>query len=148
MFVRGIGEDTAEAIANWEKNVDLAAELKRCEEFGCHVVTQDDAEYPEMLRQIYDPPLVLYVKGTLTAADKNGVALVGSRQTTHYGIEVARKFGYQLAYVGVTVVSGGARGIDTAAHQGALSAKGRTICRHEIFARRARSRVLRGFPKV
>jgi len=128
MCVRGIGEDTAEAIANWEKNVDLAAELKRCEEFGCHVVTQEDAEYPEMLRQIYDPPLVLYVKGTLTAADKNGVAIVGSRQTTHYGIEVARKFGYQLAYVGVTVVSGGARGIDTAAHQGALSAKGRTIC--------------------
>ncbi len=128
MFVRGIGEDTAEAIANWEKNVDLAAELKRCEEFGCHVVTQDDAEYPEMLRQIYDPPIALYVKGTLTAADKNGVAIVGSRQTTHYGIEVARKFGYQLAYVGVTVVSGGARGIDTAAHQGALSAQGRTIC--------------------
>lgn len=128
MFVRGIGEDTAEAISSWEKNVELAAELKRCEEFGCHVVTQDDAEYPEMLRQIYDPPIVLYVKGTLTSADKNGVAIVGSRQTTHYGIEVARKFGYQLAYVGVTVVSGGARGIDTAAHQGALSAKGRTIC--------------------
>ena len=81
--VHGIGEDTAEAIANWEKNVDLPAELKRCEEFGCHVVTQDDAGYPEMLRQIYDPPLVLYVKGTLTAADKNGVAIVGSRQTTH-----------------------------------------------------------------
>jgi DNA processing protein len=128
MFVRGIGEDTAESIANWEKTVDLAAELKRCEEFGCHVVTQDDVEYPEMLRQIYDPPIVLYVKGTLTSADKNGIAIVGSRQTTHYGIEVARKFGYQLAYVGVTVVSGGARGIDTAAHQGAMSAKGRTIC--------------------
>ena len=83
LFVRGIGEDTAEAIANWEKNVDLAAELKRCEDFGCHVVTQDDAEYPEMLRQIYDPPIALYVKGTLTAADKNGVAIIGSRQTTH-----------------------------------------------------------------
>ncbi len=128
MFVRGIGEDTAEAISSWEKNVDLAAELKRCADFGCHIVTQDDAEYPEMLRQIYDPPIALYVKGTLAPADKNGVAIVGSRQTTHYGLEVARKFGYQLAYVGVTVVSGGARGIDTAAHQGALSAKGRTIC--------------------
>ncbi len=127
LSVRGIGEDTAEAIAAWENNVDLGAELKRCEEFGCHVVTQDDAEYPELLRQIYDPPIVLYVKGSLESKDKNGVALVGSRQTTHYGIEVARKLAYQLAYVGVTVVSGGARGIDTAAHQGALSAKGRTI---------------------
>jgi DNA processing protein len=128
LAVRGIGEDTANAISGWEKSVDLAAELKRCEEFGCHVVTQEDAEYPELLRQIYDPPVVLYVKGTLDAKDKNSIAMVGSRQTTHYGIEVARRFGYQLAYMGVTVVSGGARGIDTAAHQGSLSAKGRTIC--------------------
>jgi DNA processing protein len=71
---------------------------------------------------------VLYVKGALSAKDKNAVAIVGSRQTTHYGIETARKLAYQLAYVGVTVVSGGARGIDTAAHQGALSARGRTVC--------------------
>ena len=126
--VRGIGEDIADSIASWEKSVDLASELKRCDEFGCHIVTQEDAEYPELLRQIYDPPVVLYVKGTLDNKDKNGVAMVGSRQTTHYGIEVARKLAYQLAYIGVTVVSGGARGIDTAAHQGALSGKGRTIC--------------------
>jgi DNA processing protein len=128
LHVHGIGEDTAEAISSWEKNVDLAAELRRCEEFHCHVVTQEDEDYPELLRQIYDPPIVLYVKGTLSKGDKNGVAMVGSRQTTHYGIEVARKLSYQLAYIGVTVVSGGARGIDTAAHQGALSGKGRTIC--------------------
>ena len=70
---------------------------------------------------------MLYVKGALTAKDKNAVAMVGSRMTTHYGIEVARKLAYQLAYVGVTVVSGGARGIDTAAHQGALTGKGRTV---------------------
>ena len=79
---------------------------------------------PRLLREIYDPPLVLYVKGELTAKDKNAVAMVGSRQTTHYGIETARKLAYQLAYVGVTVVSGGARGIDTAAHQGALEREG------------------------
>src|SRR5439155_7732968 len=83
--------------------------------------------YPAVLREIYDPPIVLYVKGELMTRDKNAVAMVGSRQTTHYGLEVARKLAYQLAYVGVTVVSGGARGIDTAAHQGALAAKGRTV---------------------
>ena len=124
---RNIGEETAESIANWEKNVDLAAELKRIAEFGCRIVTQAEAEYPELLRQIYDPPIVLYVKGELLTKDKNAVAMVGSRMTTHYGIEAARKLAYQLAYIGVTVVSGGARGIDSAAHQGALSAKGRTI---------------------
>ena len=126
--VRGIGDETAEAISNWEKTIDLNAELKRVTDFGCSIVTQTDETYPESLRQIYDPPIVLYVKGHLSAKDKNAVAMVGSRQTTHYGIESARKLAYQLAYVGVTVVSGGARGIDTAAHQGALAAKGRTVC--------------------
>jgi len=126
--VRNVGEETAAAISTWEKTIDLAGELKRIQEFGCHVLIQSDEDYPEMLRQIYDPPLALYVKGALTAKDKNAVAMVGSRLTTHYGIEVARKLAYQLAYVGVTVVSGGARGIDTAAHQGALAAKGRTVC--------------------
>jgi DNA processing protein len=126
--VRGIGEDTADAISKWEDTVDLAAELKRVADYGCRILTQQDAEYPALLREIYDPPIVLYVRGELLPQDKNAVAIVGSRQTTHYGLEVARKLSYQLAYIGVTVVSGGARGIDTAAHQGALSAKGRTIC--------------------
>ena len=126
--VHGIGEDTATAISNWETTIDLSAELKRISDFGCHVVIQSDDEYPELLRQIYDPPIVLYVKGSLLPKDKNAVAMVGSRQTTHYGLEVARKLSYQLGYLGVTVVSGGARGIDTAAHQGALSANGRTVC--------------------
>ena len=125
--VRGIGPETAEAIANWEKNVDLAGELKRIGEFGCHVLIPADTEYPPLLRQIYDPPIVLYVRGRLSEKDQNAVAMVGSRMTTHYGIESARKLAYQLAYVGVTVVSGGARGIDTAAHQGAMSAGGRTV---------------------
>ncbi len=125
--VRNIGEEVAESISSWEKSVDLAGELKRISDFGCHVLISSDENYPASLREIYDPPLVLYVKGELSAKDKSAVAMVGSRQTTHYGIETARKLAYQLAYVGVTVVSGGARGIDTAAHQGALSAKGRTI---------------------
>ncbi len=125
--VRGIGEETAEAIGNWEKTADLAAELKRIADFGCRVVIQSDSEYPELLRHIYDPPVVLYMKGELQARDKNSIAMVGSRMTTPYGMEAARKLSYQLAYLGVTVVSGGARGIDSAAHQGALTGKGRTI---------------------
>jgi DNA processing protein len=125
--VPGIGEETASSIANWQDSIDLAGELKRIKEFGCQILTQQDEVYPEWLRHIYDPPVVLYVKGSLLAKDKNSVAMVGSRMTTHYGVETARKLAYQLAYVGVTIVSGGARGIDTAAHQGALSAKGRTV---------------------
>lgn len=127
LHVQGIGVDTAEAIATWEKTIDLQAELKRIADFGCRIITQTDPEYPELLLQIYDPPIVLYVKGTLLTKDKHAVAMVGSRITTHYGIEVARKLAYQLASLGVAVVSGGARGIDTAAHQGALSGKGRTL---------------------
>ncbi len=125
--VDGIGEEIADAIATWEQRVNLGAELKRIQDFGCRVVTQEDPDYPELLRQIYDPPIVLYVKGQLLPKDKNAVALVGSRMTTHYGVEIARKLAYQLGYLGITVVSGGARGIDSAAHQGALSGKGRTI---------------------
>lgn len=127
MAVPGIGEDTADAIASWERTVDLGAELRRIEDSGVRIVIAEDEEYPPLLRQIYDPPMVLYVKGSLLPKDRNGVALVGSRLTTPYGQDVARKLAFQLAFTGVTVVSGGARGIDTAAHQGALTANGRTI---------------------
>lgn len=125
--IHGIGESISEAIATWQDTLDLSAELKRIAEFGCSVVCLDDPDYPPLLKQLYDPPLVLYVKGTLTERDRQCVAIVGSRRTTHYGVSTARRLAHQLANVGVTVVSGGARGIDTAAHQGALSAKGRTI---------------------
>jgi DNA processing protein len=125
--IPGINEVTAESIHSWEKQIDLSGELKRITDFGCSIVTQQDENYPELLRQIYDPPILLYVKGLLSPRDKNSVALVGSRMTTAYGTNTARKLAYQLAFMGITVISGGARGIDTAAHQGALSAKGRTI---------------------
>jgi DNA processing protein len=85
------------------------------------------AEYPRELRTIYNPPILLYVWGTLTEQDQRAMGVVGSRKTSHYGLECAKKLSYQLAYAGLTVVSGLARGIDTAAHQGALAAKGRTV---------------------
>jgi DNA processing protein len=125
--VEGIGNELANAIAGWEQIVDLAAELKRIEEFGAHVITQASPEYPRELRQIYNPPILLYVWGTLTERDHRALSVVGSRKTSHYGLESAKRLSYQLAYAGLTVVSGLARGIDTAAHQGALAAQGRTV---------------------
>jgi DNA processing protein len=125
--VEGIGGELANAISAWEKTVDLAAELKRIADFGAHVVTQASPEYPRDLREIYNPPILLYVWGALTERDHRAISVVGSRKTSHYGLECAKRLSYQLAYAGLTVVSGLARGIDTAAHQGALAAQGQTI---------------------
>jgi DNA processing protein len=127
MRVEGVGEEVARNVAHWREHVDLDAELARIEKSGVRVVTGDDDGYPKNLREIYDPPLVLYVKGALRENERMAIAIVGSRRTTLYGQEMARKLAYQLARLGVPVVSGLARGIDTAAHKGALQAKGRTV---------------------
>jgi DNA processing protein len=125
--VQGIGNEVAEQIGNWESIVDLAAELERIREFGATVITQDSPTYPKSLREIHAPPIVLYVWGELSNRDQHAIGIIGARRTTHYGTEAAKKLSYQIAYAGLTVISGLARGIDTAAHQGALAAKGRTI---------------------
>ncbi len=127
MSVKGIGAEAADSIAQWESRIDLKGELKRIADFGCHVISQEDGEYPDLLKEIYDPPIVLYVKGELRKEDQRGIAMVGSRLTTLYGIESAKKIAHDLSARGITIVSGGARGIDTAAHQGALKARGRTV---------------------
>jgi len=123
----GIGNEVADQIANWESIVDLAAELDRIREFDATVITQESPSYPNSLREIHAPPIVLYVWGELQERDHHAIGIIGARRTTHYGTESAKKLAYQLAYAGLTVISGLARGIDTAAHQGALAAKGRTI---------------------
>lgn len=105
----------------------LEEELTRAFERGLTLLTPAMENYPRMLRSIYDPPLALYIWGELTEADDAAMAMVGSRRATTYGISVANRLGFQLAQQGMTVVSGLARGIDTAAHDGALKAKGRTI---------------------
>jgi len=125
--IPGVGKEVAENILRWNETVDAKAELVRSEKSGIHVVTRDDAAYPKNLREIYDPPLVLYVRGELIENESLAMAIVGSRRTTLYGQEMSRKLAYQLARSGVTVVSGLARGIDTAAHKGALQGKGRTV---------------------
>ncbi len=125
--VEGIGHELAGVISSWRDTLDLDEELGLIRDRGVEVVSMADEDYPEPLRQIYDPPLVLYVWGKLERADRVAVGVVGSRRATHYGIQCARRLSFQLASAGVTVLSGLARGIDTAAHEGALAAKGRTV---------------------
>jgi len=125
--VQGIGQEVADAVVQWEKHVDLEAELRRIADFGAKIVPHDSPDYPPLLLQITSPPILLYVWGDLQARDNHSIGVVGSRKASHYGLECAKKLSYQLAYAGLTVISGLARGIDTAAHQGALAAQGRTI---------------------
>src|SRR5215216_1481766 len=125
--VEGIGNEVADQISKWESTVDLAAELERVRDFGVTVITQASPSYPRSLREIHAPPIVLYIWGELQERDHHSIGVIGARRTTHYGTESAKKLSYQLAYAGLTVISGLARGIDTAAHQGALAAKARTI---------------------
>jgi DNA processing protein len=127
MQVDGVGAEVARQVTGWRETVKLEEELARIEQAGVRVVCREDPDYPANLGQIYDPPLVLYVRGELSDRDKLSIGMVGSRRATLYGMEMSRKLSFQLARLGVTVVSGLARGIDTAAHTGVLQAKGRTV---------------------
>jgi DNA processing protein len=125
--VEGIGSRTAEQIAASRNKANTAAELELARKLGVWVVHLQDVRYPPLLKQIYDPPPVLYVKGTLTESDNLCVAIVGSRRCSLYGSEQSSRFAHILAASGFTICSGMALGIDTAAHQGALAAGGRTL---------------------
>jgi DNA processing protein len=123
----GVGADTAAIVREWESHVDLAGELQRMKEMNISLFTEADEAWPEGLRQMHDAPLLLYVQGKVEPRDRSAIGIVGSRKATAYGLTCAKKFAFQLAHAGVTVLSGLARGIDTAAHEGAVAAKGRTI---------------------
>lgn len=125
--VDGVNRQLAGNISRWQDFADPSDELRKAQNLGARIITNDDDEYPAALREIHDPPIVLYVLGSLAERDRNAIAVVGSRRASHYAMESAKKLSFQIAYAGLTIVSGLARGIDTAAHQGALAAKGRTI---------------------
>jgi DNA processing protein len=128
--IDGIGSVKASSIAaSLSKARDEAQrELDRAAAMNVELVCIDDDRYPALLKTVHGPPGVIYVRGTLEPRDLHAVAIVGSRKCSVYGREQAERFGANLAGVGVTVISGGARGIDTYAHKGALVPKnGRTI---------------------
>lgn len=126
-LVEGLAKKQLELLA--DKSTAAADKiLGDCQRLGLRVLTMQDADYPARLRNIFEPPCVLYVKGTLPAFDEEvAVAMVGTRACTPYGTSCAEKLAYGLARQGALVVSGAARGIDSAAHRGALRAGGVTV---------------------
>lgn len=129
--VKGIGDAKADAIDRARPDLErlVAAELEAIAGVGVHLIALGDPGYPALLAHIDDPPPVLYARGELRPADLDRamLAVVGSRKCSHYGMEQAKRFASMLGQAGVTIVSGGARGIDTAAHKGAIDAGGRTV---------------------
>ncbi|MBI5167303.1 MAG: DNA-protecting protein DprA, partial [candidate division NC10 bacterium] len=125
--VPGIGPAMAQSIASFPWREALAEELGKLQKWGLNYLTLKDEGYPAYLREIPQPPPVLYLRGGLASSDRLAVAIVGARRATPYGMTVAENLAGELAARGITIVSGMARGIDAAAHQGALSAGGRTL---------------------
>ena len=110
------------------KSLELAQEeLAKAAAAGTGVVTPDDPAYPAQLKQIYDPPIALYVRGNVEALSQPGIAVVGTRHPTPYGLGMAERLACDLAARGLVIFSGLARGVDAAAHRGAISAKGKTV---------------------
>ncbi len=125
--VEGVGPKLADKITHARRDFDARAELARCRQNDVRVIARGDADYPASLDNIPDPPSLLYVKGSLEPRDQLAIALVGSRRCTPYGARIAQRLAAALARTGFTIVSGLARGIDAAAHRGAIQEHGRTI---------------------
>lgn len=125
--VDGVGTQTAEAILTFDDRAAVEQQIKRADELGATLISPWDDRFPDRLREIYDPPGFLWMRGTLPTVERPMVTIVGTRRCTDYGRAQAHHFAAELVRRGFTVVSGLAYGIDAAAHKGALDAGGRTL---------------------
>jgi DNA processing protein len=127
--LEGLGMPAAAAQFVFEGKARVAAEdeIKRTAEAGASVLTPEDPTYPERLREIYDPPAVLWIRGDVTQLARPGIAVVGTRQPSPYGAGMAELLSRDLANRRLVILSGMARGVDTAAHKGAIEAGGKTV---------------------
>ncbi len=125
--VRGVGPKVIAAIRKPDAHVDVDLIVQWCARNGVDIICQDDDGYPKSMTDLVDAPPILFVRGDVLAEDELSVAIVGTRHATTYGLKYAEQFAHGLARAGVTVISGLARGIDAAAHKGALAGGGRTI---------------------
>src|SRR5450432_793955 len=123
----GLDQRSLQSLLTTRTGCNLDDELKAIVSVGARAITLEDAEYPAPLRNIPDPPALLYVKGSLLESDQKALAVVGTRRATSYGKTMTRGIVEPLAQAGVVIVSGLERGIDTEAHQTALDSGGRTL---------------------
>ena len=126
-LVEGIGAKLSALIQTGRREIDALEEVELARRSGITLLARERPQYPHTLLEIFDPPSVLYVRGDLLPEDSLSIAIVGSRHATQYGLQLAERFAASLARAGFTIVSGLARGIDAAAHRGALGAGGRTL---------------------
>lgn len=125
--IEGVGPKLTERIVAAGEEIDAEQEIALCRRHGIAILTEADPQYPRMLREIHDPPGILFVRGQLKPEDGLAIGIVGTRHATPYGLRQAERLAAGLARAGLTVVSGLARGIDGAAHRGVLDAGGRTL---------------------
>jgi len=125
--VERVGPKLADKILRAEERIDVEAEVARCREHDVAIVPEAADDYPRPLREIHDPPGVLFVRGQLKPEDSLAIGMVGTRHATPYGLRQAERLAGSLARAGLTIVSGLARGIDAACHRGAIEAGGRTL---------------------
>ena len=123
----GIQTVSAQSLGTGQSMELAYDEMGRVAASGVSIVCLDDSTYPAQLRQIYDPPLILYVRGNVEAITQPGIAVVGTRHPTPYGLGMAERLASDLANRGLVIFSGLARGVDAAAHRGAINAKGKTV---------------------
>lgn len=123
----GVSAELAHAIDDTRESLDIRAELLRMERVGVHAITADSNEYPRLLRHVPGAPPLLFARGSILPVDDIAVAIVGTRRATRYGVDMAARLAADLASAGITVISGLAYGIDTAAHRATVDAGGRTI---------------------
>ncbi len=122
-----LDDSVVKAITTWRPKIDLDTEMGKLTKYGIQVYNWHDEKYPARLKEIYDYPPILYVKGTITPADEWCLAVVGTRRVTIYGKQVTEEIVTDLSRNNITIVSGLARGVDSIAHQAALNAGGRTF---------------------
>jgi len=126
--VPGISESLASRIVHWEKEIDLEKELRMIERGGVTLLIRDDPAYPAILKDIHDAPICLYVRGTIPdTISEHSIAMVGTRNISHYGEQMARRLAESASYAGWVVVSGLAVGIDTIVHRATVNARGKTV---------------------